>query len=66
MAIKPQKMRDAWYQRERDNLIPIAERHANKQCGISPKGSRDEWSEKWTKCFACKMDELARENGLIC
>lgn len=55
------------YQIRRDNLIPIAERYANEKCGKScrPGENHENWSAAWSLTFSNKMDELAKEGGLI-
>lgn len=60
-------MTDFEYELRRNKLIPAADRFANTEVGIRPKlGETSEtWSGKWNRAFAMKMDELAREDGLI-
>ena len=54
------------YQKERNRLIPHAERYANEQCGKTcTEGNQEVWRRKWNVTFLGKMDELARETRLI-
>ena len=51
------------YSRERNTLIPIAEKFANKQYGsVGPSSAepkkRDDWVKNWNIAFLGKMDEL--------
>jgi len=57
----------AHYRESRDMLIPLAESYANDTIGTSqsPAVSRSEWAAEWSRTFLTKMDELAREQGLI-
>ena len=58
-------MTDRDYERKRNRLIPHAEACANEKCGKVSRGDRENWSRDWTLTFLKKMDELAREMGLI-
>lgn len=58
-------MTDRVYERKRNQLIPHAEAYANEKCGKVSRGDRENWSRDWTLTFLKKMDELAREMGLI-
>lgn len=51
----------------RDMLIPVADRFANDKSGTSraPGEVRADWARRWSMTFLTKMDELAREQGLI-
>jgi hypothetical protein len=55
------------YQIKRDALIPIAKRYADEIEGKQRKGneSYEKWAYHWNVVFLHKMDELARERGLI-
>jgi len=53
------------YVREREKLIPIAERIANDIAGPSLPGNREMRSAIWNRTFHSMMDELARHNGLV-
>ena len=55
------------YIKARDSLIPIAEKYANDKNGTcrNPRESRPEWAAGWSLTFLDKMDQLAREQGLI-
>ncbi len=63
---------DSAYIAERDRLVPIAEKFANKMFGSAYKGPpgvkgeelhqlRNEWDGKWSLAFHRKMDRLYRE-----
>jgi len=60
-----EKYYNADYEAERNKLIPIAEKFANKQFGsLSPRTSIAEnqvYAEKWSKCFISKVDRLYAE-----
>ena len=62
-------MTDRDYVRQRNRLIPQATIFANEKCGkdpsISTAATRERWYFEWNTTFYKKMDELARENGLI-
>jgi len=58
-------MTDRDYERKRNRLIPHAEAYANDKCGKFSKGNRENWSRDWNIVFLNKMDELAREMGVI-
>lgn len=65
--ILPRKKSDDDYETARNKLIPIAEKFANKECGIVFNGSdreREAWCRKWNRTFFKKMEELVKENGL--
>ena len=51
----------------RNKLIHFAERYANDQEGKIPQPmqSREAWSASWNQIFLGKMDQMAREQGLI-
>lgn len=55
------------YIKARNNLIPIAEKLANKKHGTSqgPGESREDWARNWSLTFHDKMDSLAKEQGLV-
>jgi len=61
---------DPQYITERDKLIPLAERRANKEFGChAPGGHRnEEWYEKWSRCFHRTMNRLWRQRneGGVC
>ena len=57
-------MTDTKYIRQRDALIPFAERHADDLFGKVPTGDRDKWICDWNSAFHSKMDALAKEQGL--
>jgi len=52
------------YQKQRNALIPHAERYANKIYGKEPEGSRIKWVRNWNMVFLERMDELVREINL--
>ena len=58
-------MTDRAYEISRNKLIPAAEAFTNDKCGKFSGGDRENWSRDWTVTFLDKMDELAREAGLI-
>lgn len=60
-------MIDKEYIKARNNLIPIAEKFTNDKIGTSqgPGESREDWARNWSLTFHDKMDELAREQGLV-
>jgi len=60
-------MTDADYKDARNMLIPVAETFTNDTIGTSqsPTVSRSEWAANWSRAFLTKMDELAKEQGLI-
>jgi hypothetical protein len=51
----------------RDALIPTAENFANVEVGKFPQLRADnpEFSFKWNRAFHTKMNELAKEKGLV-
>ena len=57
------KYYDKKYEKERNDFIPIAEKHANDHNGSTSKGKtdteRDEWNIKWNRDFHSKMNELS-------
>lgn len=60
---------DPNYEKQRNALIPEAERYANKLLGPEPlcspiKQDVGIWRMKWTRAFLAKMDELAQAAGL--
>ncbi len=58
--------RDRAYVVQRDRLIPVAERHADRVAGPRDEATdREEWATCWNRAFLRKMDELARKGGLI-
>ena len=58
-------MTDFSYEAGRNRLIPLAEQHANRECGKFPPGNKIEWNKKWTLCYLSEMDRLADEVGLL-
>ena len=66
-------MTDEDYQKERNKLIPFAEKYANEKAGkrfrflTKPLEFKNynEWAIDWNRIFLGKMDQLARETGLI-
>ena len=56
---------DITYEIQRDELIPTAERFANKQFGVRFKGGsqteREQWSADWNFCYHQKMNRLWAE-----
>ena len=58
-------MVDTKYIRQRDALIPFAERYANDLHGETPKGDRDKMNSDWNSAFHSKMDALSREHKLF-
>lgn len=60
--------KDANYIRQREKLIPIAEKFANDTCGkkYDKEKYRDtiEYGTEWNKAFHGKMDVLLKENGI--
>jgi len=58
-------MTDYDYEFKRKQLIPHAEAFANNKHGKFPSGNREIWSQDWNITFLEKMDEMAREKGLI-
>ena len=57
---------DLNYIKERDSLIPAAQKFADSECGERPHGklsqeARELWNAKWTKTFLGKMDALYKE-----
>lgn len=58
---------DRHYQESRNMLIPLAESFANDKCGTSqgPGEDRADWAARWSTAFLDRMDELAREQGII-
>jgi len=57
-------MKDEKYVEERDKLIPIAKKYADKMSGGATLHKMDT-SQDWNRYFHVKMDELAIEKGLI-
>jgi hypothetical protein len=63
-------LEDQLYILARNKLVPIAENITNAEFGkncsvrVSEK-MRLQWCRNWTITFLAKMDELAREHGLI-
>ncbi len=58
--------RDRAYATQRDRLIPAAEAYAELVAGPRHEAvDHSVWAEQWNKAFLTKMDELAREKGLI-
>lgn len=55
------------YVKERDALIPFAERYTDKHIGKRPADgqSRDEYNRVWTITFLDRMNLLSREAGLV-
>ena len=57
------------YERERNKLIPHAERYADLKVGARPIQGKsqlpEEYASAWNKCFLGRMDYLARQAGLI-
>ena len=60
-------MTDIKYEEERNKLIPVAEKYADKVCrvqfGVVPTGSNktvDDYNAKWSRAFHSKMNELAK------
>ncbi len=55
---------DKEYERQRNVLIPEAEKYANKECGVN-KGEMGEEKRtaKWNHCFHTKMNQLWKEKG---
>ncbi len=61
-------MTDMLYEIARNKLIPEAEKYANGIAGfITPlkKADRKVWINAWNKAFHNKMNELAKEKGLM-
>ena len=58
-------MTNAEYREQRNKLIPGAEKYANEKHGKKATGDRDAWVKEWNCTFLDKMDEFAREIGLI-
>jgi len=58
--------KDTAYIQARDSLIPQAERYANEQVGAhSKEKNNDKWSADWSRVFHSKMNQLAKEAGLV-
>ena len=58
-------MVDEEYVKERNKLIPMAVKYANKIAGKDPgEGNIDIWSGKWNKVFHTEMTRLAEEAKL--
>ena len=57
------------YEKERNKLIPHAERYANEKEGANPTRGNlhipEDYAVRWNKCFLHRMDYLARQAGLI-
>jgi len=55
------------YQFHRNQLIPFAEKHANKVEGSKPEHRYllPDWSKKWSRTFLMEMDRLAKVEGLV-
>jgi len=55
------------YQVKRDALIPIAEKYANQIEGKqrNTNESYEKWAYRWNVVFLHKMNELARDQGLV-
>lgn len=52
----------------RNKLIPQAVKHADNMHGSIYTGkeeSRDNWTDKWNRSFHLKMNQLAKEKGLL-
>ncbi len=58
-------MTDRDYVRKRNKLIPSAVAFANEKHGSYSTIDREGWVVKWTTTFLKRMDEMAREAGLI-
>lgn len=56
---------DAEYIRERNSLIPEAEKFADRVVPWTAADSMDDWSARWNKAFHGRMNELARQRGLV-
>ena len=56
---------DIAYEQQRNRLIPVAEKIANKAYGKKPKGCEEatlhEWAEKWDSCFHRALSNMAKE-----
>lgn len=64
-------MTDMIYEKNRNKLMPEAEKYANEMTGLRPKTGANreqhiEWSDKWNRAYHRRMNELAREKGLLC
>lgn len=61
-------MTNKQYVEARNSLIPEAEAHANAVAGEKPQGEPlyPVWAEQWNRVFHCKMNELAKAQGLVC
>lgn len=58
-------MKNSEYIKNRDKLIPIAEKYANDEVGgTCVEGNREEWAAKWSNTFHTKMNKLAKEQGI--
>ena len=58
---------DHQYIEDRNRLIPIAERYADKVHGKYSKLKYDNnfiWQREWTQCFLERMEYLARKSGI--
>jgi len=58
-------MTDFSYEAGRNRLIPLAEQHANRECGKLPEGNRLKWAKLWNLAFLDEMDRLAEEVELL-
>gem|GEM_PF-4819377 len=57
-------MTDKEYEAKRNQLIPIAQRHADKLEGhVYPNDGSDyhEWTDRWNRAYLGKMTELAEQ-----
>lgn len=59
MTVKTED-RNVDYARERNKLIPEAEKFANKSSGAKPYNNKEleKWNAKWSLAFHTKMNEL--------
>jgi hypothetical protein len=61
-------MNNAQYVSERNKLIPIAEKYADKVAGKKPRSNGDTletWNNKWNLAFHTQMNILAKNAGLV-
>ena len=58
-------MTDKEYKKKRNKLIHAAEAFANNKHGKQPGADKELWYKKWNISFLNKMEELARQKGLV-
>ena len=57
---------DTEYVKQRNELIPFAEKYANQKCGMSGNGmsesERLSWVRNWNKVYSEKMNSLSKQH----